>query len=248
MKFTLGLLAATLTLAASAFASPITVTISGPHNSLAGAEAAKTAWLGTSVGTIIENFEGFPAQFPTGYSSLNTAIGEFRVDPAGLGSAPGNAGSGLNQVVVINSATTPFGGRYNSTPGGANWLDSNDITDFSLFLSVETNTLFFFMTDTEDIGTAGLLSITARNSFGTIVEEIVSLLPLANGATHFVGVRSEGNIEQIRWINGEANDGFGLDDFGIALDGDDPVVPEPSTYVLLGSALLGAAFFRSRRA
>ena len=243
MQPALGLLAATLTLAASALASPITVSISGPYYSLAGAEAARTAWLGTSTGIIIENFEGFTPQFPVGYDSLNTAIGEFRVNPAGSGGSPDAAGSGLNEVVIINSANTPFGGRFNTTPGGANWLDSNDITDFSLFVSVPTNVLFFFMTDTEDIGTAGLLSISARNSFGTIVEEIVSLAPLANGASHFVGIRSEGNIEQVRWINGETNDGFGLDDFGIVTG----QIPEPSTYVLLGSALIGAAFFRRRR-
>jgi hypothetical protein len=219
------------------------VTISGPHNSLAGAQAARNAWLGTSIGSIIEDFEGFPAQFPTGYSSLDTAIGEFRANPAGSGGSSDAAGSTLNEVVVLNSSTSPFGGRFNTTPGGANWLDSNDITDFSLLVSVPTNVLFFFMTDTEDIGTAGLLSISARNSFGDIVQEVVSLAPLANGASHFIGIRSQGNIEQVRWINGENNDGFGLDDFGVATG----QIPEPSTYVLLGSALLGAAFFRRRR-
>ncbi|HAX44756.1 MAG TPA: PEP-CTERM sorting domain-containing protein [Bryobacteraceae bacterium] len=243
MKLTLGLLAATFTLAASALASPITVTISGPYNSLAGAEAARNAWLGTSIGTIIEDFEGFPAQFPTGYSSLNTAIGEFRVNPAGSGGNPDATGSTLNEVVVLNGATTPFSGRFNTTPGGANWLDSNDITDFSLFVSVPTNTLYFFMTDTEDVGTAGLLSISARNASGQVVEQVISLTPVTNGASHFVGIRSEGLIEQVRWLNGEDDDGIGLDDFGIVQN----EIPEPATYVLLGSALLGAAFFRRRR-
>lgn len=241
MKMLLSLAALIVLIAGCAAAAPITVYISGPHNNLASAEAARAAWLGPANWSIFEDFEGFTAAFPAGYTSLGTGIGTFYADPAGQGSGPRNAGTGANEFVIINSALTPFGGRFNSTPGGANWLDSNDITNLYLSVGVPTQTLFFFMTDAEDVGAASLLRITARDTQNNATSATVSAIMLGNGAIHFVGVQAEGLIEEIRWLNGQRNDGYGVDQFGAV------VIPEPASFVLFGSALLAAGLYRRRR-
>lgn len=241
MKSLLSLVALAVLFAGLAAAGPITVYISGPHSDLASAEATRAAWLGTANWTVLEDFESFTAAFPAGYTSLATGIGTFQTDPSGQGSAPGNAGTGLNEFVILNSALTPFAGRFNTTPGGANWLDSNDITNFYLSVGVPTSTLFFFMTDAEDVGAAGQLRITARDAQNNATSTVVSTAVLGNGAIHFVGIQAEGLIEEVRWLNGQRNDGFGVDQFGAV------VIPEPASFFLLGSALLGAGLYHRRR-
>lgn len=241
MKSLLSLAALAVLWTGLASAAPITVYISGPHHNLASAEAARAAWLGTVNWTLLEDFEGFTAAFPAGYSSLATGAGTFHADPAGQGSAPGNAGSGANEFVIINSTLTPFAGRFNTTPGGANWLDSNDITNLYLNVGVPTNLLFFFMTDAEDVGAANQMRITARDAQNNTTSTTVSTAVLSNGAIHFVGIQAEGLIEEVRWLNTQRNDGFGVDQFGAV------VVPEPASFILLGSALLGAGLYHRRR-
>jgi hypothetical protein len=241
LKFTMMALA--LVLVASASAAPFELTISGPFYSVGDAEAARATWAGSAPWFVIENFESYAPNQNIGFASLVSPLGTFQVDPTGSGSNSG--GTGANELLLLDSSQTRFSGRYNTTPGGSQWLDSNDITNFTLDLTLPTNSLFFFMTDVEDVGAAGQLAITVQNSLTDSVEQIFSMSQLGNGATYFVGIRAEGVIQQLRWINDQRNDGFGLDDFGTLLP-EDPIVPEPSTYILLGSALLGAAFFRRR--
>ena len=250
----LALFALALMLVASASAAPIDITVSGPVFNTAGLEAARTAWLGGNPYSIIEDFESFQWNQTTGagYTTLSTAaLGTFEVAQGALGSTalfpnvPPLGGTGLPELLILTNAQTRFGGRFNTTPGGANWLDTNDITDFSLTLDYITNTLFFNVTDVEDVGPADLMRIgvQAGNDY---YEVGLSNILLSNGASFFVGIRADNPITSVRWFTTETDDGFGIDDFGVMMDRPD-VIPEPSTYVLLGSALLGAAFFRSRR-
>jgi hypothetical protein len=244
-KSRLTLMVLALVLVASASAATIELTISGPYYNLAQAEAARAAWAGSAPWFVIENFEGYTASQDTGFASLFSPLGTFQVDITGSGSNA--AGTGDNEMLLLDPSQTRFSGRYNTTPGGNQWLDSNDITNFTLDLTLPTSTLFFFMTDVEDVGNASHLMITVQDSTAGSVQQIFSISPLNDGATFFVGIRSDALIQQLRWFNEERNDGFGLDDFGTLLQQDDPVIPEPSTYILLGSALLGAAFLRRHR-
>ena len=239
MKFKLVLAAALWT--AGLWGAPITVTIAGPYSNLASAEAARTAWLGGAPGMILEDFEGFRAAFPGGYTMLPAGIGTFYADPAGQGSAPGNKGTGANEFVILNSALTPFEGRFNTTPGGSNWLDSNDITNLSLTVGVPASKVYFFMTDAEDVGAGAQLKISAASASGAILQQTVSLGDLNNGAVHFVGIHAEGLIQEIRWLNGQRNDGYGLDQFGAV------VIPEPGTSALIGAGLAGLGLLLRRR-
>ncbi|HRJ19164.1 MAG TPA: PEP-CTERM sorting domain-containing protein [Bryobacteraceae bacterium] len=251
----LALLALALMLVASASAAPIDITVSGPVFNTAGLETARNAWLAGNPYSILEDFESFVWDQTTGngYTTLNTAtLGTFEVAQSALGSTalfPDGVngpvgGTGLAELLILTNAQTRFGGRFNTTPGGQNWLDTNDITDFSLTLDYVTNTLFFFITDVEDVGDPGLIrfAVTAgQDNEDTVFSNIV----LANGASFFVGIRADNPITSVRWYTTETEDGFGIDDFGVMNARTE--IPEPSTYVLLGSALLGAAFFRSRR-
>jgi hypothetical protein len=243
-------------LVTSASAAPIDITVSGPVFNTAGLEAARTAWLAGNPFSILEDFESFQWDQTTGngYTTLNTTpLGTFEVAQGALGSTalfPDGVngpvgGTGLAELLILTNAQTRFGGRFNTTPGGANWLDTNDITDFSLTLDYLTNTLFFFITDVEDVGDPGLIrfAVTAGQDN---TETTFSNIVLGNGASFFVGIRADNPITSIRWFTTETEDGFGIDDFGV-MTARPEAIPEPSTYLLLGSALLGAAFFRSRR-
>lgn len=251
------LLALALMLVASASAAPIDITVSGPVFNTAGLEAARTAWLAGNPSSILEDFESFQWSQTTGagHTTLNTAtLGTFNVAQAALGSTALFAdgpngplgGTGLPELLILTNAQTRFGGRFNTTPGGANWLDTNDITDFSLTLDYITNTLFFNVTDIEDVGPADLMRIGIQAG-DDYAEFGLSQILLTNGASFFVGIRADNPITSVRWFTTETEDGFGIDDFGV-MTARPEVIPEPSTYLLLGSALLGAAFFRRRRA
>jgi hypothetical protein len=220
-------------------ASPLTIFVSSPQYTLSGAQAERNIWLDSSFWTILENFENLPA---TKYASLFTNIGVFNIDPTGQGSAPGNSGTGLNELLILNDSLSPFSGRFNTTQNGSNWLDSNDITKFFLNVGPQTNTLFFFITDAEDVGLANSLFLTVRDSQNNIQNATISNTVLSNGAIHFVGIKSDNPIREVRFENLQRNDGFGLDDFGVIHE----AVPEPSSYFLFTSSLIAIGIFKKK--
>src|SRR5882762_9400906 len=210
-----------------ATANATTITIM-PASNIANAAAVRDVWIVSNFGlgaTIqnLENFEGF------GYgpfTQLATGPGTFSVMEGALPSF--SNGTRHNEFTVLNNSNTPFFGRYDTTPGGNNWLDSNDITKLQLLTSLST--VFFFITDVNDI--EGALRIQTAD--GTSATNFAAAA--TDGNLYFVGITSSGPIGSIQWINNSQNDGFGLDDFGTTKY--NTSTPEPSTSLFMGTGLL----------
>src|SRR5260370_26418390 len=180
----------------SANAANIAIT---PAGSVADATAARNAWFASNFasGATIQNLENFEGFGYGPFTQLATGAGTFSVMQGSLASY--SNGTRNNEFTVLNNSNTPFDGRYNTTPGGNNWLDSNDIT--KLQLSTSLYTVFFFITDVNDID--GALRIqTADGSSAT------NFAPHGvDGNLYFVGITSSGPIGSIQWLNNSQNDG-----------------------------------------
>ncbi len=235
MKSTLLVLLAAILVAP---ASSTTITIM-PASGIADAVTARTNWLAANFDpdytlNVTESFE-FNPYGP--YPALLTSIGTFLVMP---GSQPGDPlqsnGDKTNRFAVFNSATSPYVGRYSTTPGGNGWLDSNDITQLQLVTTL-SNT-YFFMTDVDDVDGR----LTLRTGDGTTVNFPMAL---PDGNIYFVGITSDAPLGSISWLNSSTNDGFGLDDFGVIVDNE--VVPEPASWPIAAAGLVAILFIAKTR-
>lgn len=245
MKSLISALAAVLLMAGSASAATVSIVRSTTNNTRSqNVLDARDAWLtyvsGLGSITAMEDFEAYQAG--THYSTLDTAVGRF---VAG-GSVSTGAGTRRREVSIHDQNTTFFSGRFNYTDGGANWLDSNDITDVSLlFLDLPpVHFLSFVITDVNDVNGSLVLQFADGSSMTT---------PLAfggrnpSGVSYFVSYEGEA-LSSVRWLNSSTNDGWGIDDVFIGMrQTGDPVVPEPSTYALIGAGLLAVGVARRRR-
>lgn len=155
---------------------------------------------------------------------------------SGFGEAGKKGGSQVqprSKIVVRTGAEGVFG-RYNVTPGGLNWLDSNDREGIDWSFAAPGGLTFqrlaFFLTDLDDIGNI-LFNISVNG--GAVV-----MRPGAeaggHGQLHLMTVLFDQPVSSfaIRMINGKG-DGFGLDGARIAM------VPLPAAGVLLLGTLGG---------
>jgi hypothetical protein len=233
-----------ISLAVSAGATTITIESA---TSVANAYADENAWILANFGSnfdanILANFENFSASNSTGYTSLATGAGTFSVMP---GSQPGSpvwsTGTKQNQFIIIDSADSKFSGRYNTTPGGNNWLDSNDITQLQLATSL--NTVFFMMTDVNDVGG----TLTIKTADGTQSSGFAQHAP--NGNLYFVAITSANPLGYIDFLNSSNYDGYGIDDVGTPVDPPPPTpTPEPGTLSVAGFGLAAIALIRKFKA
>ncbi|HEY6393507.1 MAG TPA: hypothetical protein VIX89_19650 [Bryobacteraceae bacterium] len=209
----------------AAHAATITIT---PAGSIVDATATRNAWFASNFGAnaTIQNLETFEAVSYGPFTQLAAGPGTFSVMQGALPSF--SNGTRNNEFTVLNNSNTPFFGRYDTTPGGNNWLDSNDIT--KLQLSTSLTTLFFFITDVNDVDG----SLRIQTADGTSATNFAATG--ADGNLYFVGITSSGPIGSIQWINNSQNDGFGLDDFGTAKYNSS--TPEPATSHAAGTGLL----------
>jgi len=231
--------------AASAGATTITIM---PATSISNAYADESAWVLSTFGSnfvpdTLENFNEFTASDTSGYTSLSTNVGTFSVMP---GSQPGNptwsSGTKQNQFTILDSADTPFKGRFNTTPGGGNWLDTNDITGIQLSTSLDT--LIFMVTDVNDIRPGDTVSI--KTADGTESSAFAPEPPAQNGNLYFVAITSSGPIGDVWFLNTSTADGYGLDDFGTVVDPPAPT-PEPGTLGIAGIGLAAIIWGRKRQ-
>ena len=232
---------------ASAGATTITITAA---TTIANAQADENAWILSNFGSnykpdILESFEEFTASNQNTYSSLTTAVGTFSVMS---GSLPGDPvlsnGNKKDQFAILNAADSPYSGRYDTTPGGNNWLDSNDISQVQLATSL--NTLFFMITDVNDSGG----TLTIKTADGTSSSAFAPPTVAKNGNIYFVAIQSSSSIGKVMWLNNSTNDGWGVDDFGTPIDPPSAPTPEPGTLSIAGIGLAAIALgrkYRSRR-
>lgn len=237
------------------FAPAATVTIEATQYTqaqLGTAMLARDAFIGA--GTVIaEDFEGFTACTGSNgaacdTSPLDTAVGEF----TGIGPGITTGGSQVDpkdKVVVRTGAPNPFG-RFNVTTGGANWLDSNDLTGIEWSLPGDAELplitrIAFFLTDIDDVGK---VAFTLTALIGGVEEELETTFQrpntgLPNGNLHLVMLSFDNPVDSLRiqLVNGKG-DGFGLDGARVA------VVPLPAAGFLLLGAIGGLVVVRRRKA
>jgi hypothetical protein len=237
MKFTIQLAALLAIVLTPASADIITII---PATSVANATADRNIWIAENFGSAVtaETLTGFEDDTSGSYTSLATTAGTFSVMPGSKAST--GSGTHKNDFTILNSSDTPFQGRYNTTPGGKNWLDSNDITQLQLTTSFDT--IYFFITDVDDTGG----KLTIQTADGTTSSAFTSPV---NGDLYFVAITGPDPIGYIRWLNTSQADGYGLDDFGTVKFPALAPVPEPASWIILGVAmfLLWAAVGRRER-
>lgn len=238
-----------ISLAASAGATTITIL---PATSVANAYSEENAWILSTFGTnfdadILANFENFTASNTTGYNSLSTGAGTFSVMAGSQAGDPVQSnGTKKDQFTILNAGDTPFSGRYDTTPGGHNWLDTNDITEIQLATSL--NTLIFMITDVNDCGG----TLTIKTADGTQSSAFASYPAAKDGNLYFVAINSSKPLGDVWFLNNSNNDGFGLDDVGTVVDPPPPPkytpTPEPGTLSLAGIGLAAIAVARKLKA
>ena len=182
-----------------------------------------------SVAVSLETFDGVSLGAAT---NLSTPAGNFTA--GGLGGENVPPSTGGVEFRILNSSTTPFSGRFDITSGGSGrWLDSNDITQISFVPDGSLTSLYFFISDANDVGGHLQLEITTT---GGPLSPVLIPASQPNGSLYFVGIRnfSPGEITEIKLVQSNRHDGYGLDRFGTV-----GPVPEPSTLGLMGLGLVG---------
>jgi len=235
-----GLALALLCLSCAAQAGPIifdnggvTLTISDQGSTAAkDAESAYLASLGAT-GFTTETFEGIAAG--TRATSFATSVGTFDLNVAGSG---GLCEPNCDGLAVLDSATSPYSGRF-AQPTGArneNWLDSNDARVLTFTALAGTTSVGFYLSDPNDAGgrmDVGGISFFFDDIFGS---------RLGNGRAFYVTLESALALAPITILSNNPDDGYGIDTVTVAS------VPEPGTLTLLGLGLLGLGALRARRA
>ncbi len=215
--------------ASASLASATTITVMSETNA-GNAVADRNAWILNTFGLnwnpdMLENFDSL-GYGP--YNSLSTGVGTFSVMPGSqAGDSSVSASTLTNQFTILNGSDSPFKGRYDTTSGGGNWLDSNDITQIQL--TTDLSTLFFFITDVGDCG--GYLQIQTAD--GTTYNFPASNYT-SDGNLFFVGITSNSALGSVKWLNNSRGDGWGVDDFGTIVDPPLPT-PEPASLAHRGT-------------
>ncbi|MTI98589.1 MAG: PEP-CTERM sorting domain-containing protein [Marinobacter adhaerens] len=228
----------------AANAALINVTVSGPGK--AAAEAAEAQFMSYLKESTTETFEGFTAANGAGdqTGSINTSVGSFTQLIAG-----GNGNEACNDngfsctagLAVLNSATSPFGGRFPMPEGvdNKNWLDSMDSQEMMFSIAGMYKAVGFYMTDPNDVG--GLMDIVLEdNTTATYDMNNIFTGAESNGAAYYLGFISDVSIKSLVFRSNDDNDGFGIDNVTVGK------VPEPGTLALMGLGLVGVGLMRRR--
>jgi len=236
MRFTLLASAGLLALSAGAAQAAVNFSLAGPG--LSAAQSAEASFLAGLDSFTTETFENFTAGDDTGSGSVDTSVGNFRRGLTAI-DGTGDCVFGCDNLQILDAATTPFNGRFNTTPGGGNWLDSNDLTAISWDLvgvSPEVSAFGLYLTDANDVGATLTVSTTLGN------DSISLPSPQGNGSIFYLTAASDTPIlgARVDFNVAPTNDGFGIDD--VTID-----VPEPATLGLIGAGLAGVGLATRRR-
>jgi len=249
-------IAAAIVAMAPAFASAATVDINfqafgAKKNSadIAGAIAARDAFIGSMPRITQENFDGYTAcdnsnGTSCAFSPLDTKVGRFE----GINPSITNGGSQVapkDKIVVRKNTPNPFN-RFDIEGTDGNWLDSNDMNGISWDIPGNTGLsnivkIAFFLTDVDDVGKVQFELSANHNSLTNNITNNPSG-KLADGNLFLVTMLFSDAADglNIRMVSG-TGDGFGVDGITIA------AVPLPAAGFLLFGALGGLAALRRRR-
>jgi len=228
------------TLAATAVAALVTASAASA-TTISIATFTDAAFADYQAGNVLayEDFEGYtaPAQYAGGLAGMNTsAVGDFTT-LGGTGAGGSIIGDGTDLAVDNN---TSFG-RANTTPGGFNWLSSNDTSGILWEASAGGsvfNSVAFSLTDITDTGAT--LTVSADGASET-------RSGLGDGNSQWIVITfgamvSSADITLENVSGAILNDGFGVDDATIA------AVPLPAGVALMMTGLGGLAIARRRKA
>lgn len=208
------------------------------------AQNAFDAWVLSKNKVLTEDFEGFNANpgDTTGDQDPDTAVGKFT----------GSGGAGTGTASVQNKSQTVVKdfdseGR-NVTKQGDQWLDSNDVTTVTWDISGSSVTAFgdfdsigFFVIDAADNGATMQVAFSGG---GTGFFNLPAFGSEDNSNIQFITGKFSERVSTatvtMSNLNGETNDGWGIDNASIA-------VPVPASMALLGTGLLGLGLLARRR-
>lgn len=248
-----------LALALAGAASAASVNIAFTHYAgnaagIAAAKADQAAFLGTNMLKASEDFEGFKgspardngkaASHPT-TNPVVTGVGTFRsVGPNACGASCVDS-SALLQVRAGNVGSSSVFGRYNTTAGGMNYLDSNDNSGMEWEIPAGAgigrfDRISFLLTDVDDVGKI-TFNISTRGDAASATGTILDARP-ANGKLSLVTmIFDEAVSDLFVGLNIDKGDGFGIDDVQIS------AVPLPAAGFLLLGGLAGLGAVSRRR-
>lgn len=241
-----------LALAGAASAASVNVTLTQYAGNAAGIAAAKAdqaAFLGGNILKASEGFEGFAAS-PAGNSGgaagnpttnpVVTGVGTFRsLAPNACG------GSCVTPSEHLQVRSGNVWGRYNTTAGGANWLDSNDNSGMEWEIAPAAgigsfDRISFLLTDVDDVGKVSF-NISTRGDVASATGTILNAKP-GNGALSLVTMVFDHTVSDLFiGLNIDKQDGFGIDDVQIS------AVPLPAAGFLLLGGLAGLGAVSRRR-
>jgi len=221
---------------------------------------AESSFIAGAVAFTTEDFEDIAVgKKDTSVSALATDVGGFQA--TGLaGKTSGqcqNVGDGAcDDLAVLDHATSPFSGRYDTSDGDGDdagrgrWLDSNDVSEISWVIDDSNapgaNALGLFVMDVADVGATMTINLVDGTSWS---EQIAFFVSESNGKLAYVSAVADMAITSatVRFANIAGNirgDGFGIDNVTLART---TSVPEPGSLLLLGGGLLGMLVARRRR-
>lgn len=166
----------------------------------------------------------------------STSVGDFTTTAGGR---CGNSCDTPDDQSLIRDTSSY--GRYNTTLGGSNWLDSND--NSAINLAAEGGSMFdsvsFFLTDVDDVGRVAFELEVAGEMFD-VAEDILNSNRQGDADLFFVRIDLDGLVDTVGLsLFIESGDGFGIDD--VRLGSSVAPIPVPASLPLLagGLGLLG---------
>lgn len=227
-------LASTLTFTAAQASTTISVTTFD--------EADFQTMLNGFASSTVEDFESITVGQKT--SPFSTAVGTFStLGGTGSGATVSGTADSDGTDLYVRGANT-FG-RENTTPGGSNFLDSNDT--FGVKWVVDIGSMFdrimFTLSDASDTG-ANLTILADGTSLETFFDG------QSNGKTDTILISFGSKVSMATLLfenrdtdgNFVTNDGFGLDDLTVGA-----AVPLPPAVAMLGAGVVALGALRRRR-